>query len=181
MNIRIIACCALLALAGPPTQAAEPAGPPAWFLAHIGFLTQGRWLTDNSQYKSDNEPFDQYGMEYEAGLGGMRVRGRLFGLVDGKEVATFWEFLTVWNPAENRVLAYQFGGDGTYAVGPVVATGERTHRMQQTFWRPDGTSWQSGHENEEASDGSFVTRSFDLDADGSWRASRVYIWRTESE
>lgn len=184
MNLKTTALFLLLTVATLPGQAADPpapAAPPAWFLAHIEFLTQGRWITNNEDYKSDNEPFDEYGMEYEAGLGGQRVRGRLFGLVDGKEVATFWEFLTVWHPAENRVLAFQFGADGTYATGTVVATGEHTHRTEQTFWRPDGSSWRSGHENEEASDGSFITRSFDIEADGSWTAKRVYTWRVGNQ
>lgn len=172
--LAILACLTLTA------DAAEPPGPPTWFLQHIGFLTQGRWITDNDAYQSENEPFEQYGMEYEAGLGGLRVRGRLFGLVDGKEVATFWEFLTVWHPAENRVLAYQFGADGTYAVGPVIATGKHSHRTEQTFWRPDGSSWRTGHETEEGSDGSFVTRSYDIAADGSWQASRVYTWHIKN-
>lgn len=164
--------------AGPAALAEDAsAGPPPWFLQHMEFLTQGRWITDNSQYKSESEPFDAYGMEYEKGIGGKSVRGRLFGLIDNKEVATFWEFHTVWHPAENRVLAFQFGGDGTYAVGPMIATGEHSHRMEQVFYSPNGSSRSSGHETDEAKDGSFITRSFDISADGSWHPQRAYTWR----
>ncbi len=154
-------------------------GPPAWFLNHIAFLTQGRWIADNTPFKSDGEPYDAYGMEYEKGIGGKSVRGRLFGLIDGKEVATFWEFHTVWRPSDNRVIAYQFGGDGTFAEGPLIATGEHTQRMEQVFYSPGGQHWASGHETEEAADGVFITRSFDIGEDGSWAIGRAYTWRVE--
>lgn len=167
----------LMLLPGCAASAEVPAQSlPEWFLAHIEFLTQGRWITDNSPHKSEDEPFDAYGMEYEKGLGGKSVRGRLFGLVNGKEVATFWEFHTVWHPGNNRVIAYQFGSDGTFAEGPLVATGKHTQRMEQVFYRPDGQSWKSGHETEEAADGTFITQSFDIGDDGAWRKGRLYIW-----
>lgn len=171
---------AALFLAAAVAAAAEPSpGPPAWFLEHVEFMTRegGRWITDNSAYRSENEPFDQYGMVWEKGIDGQSLKGRLFGLAEGREVATFWEFRTVWHPRENRVHAFQWGGHGVYADGVMIGTGERSHRSEQEFIRSDGSSFSSGHESSEQEDGSYLTRSFDIGPDGSWQPRRSYLWK----
>jgi hypothetical protein len=103
--------------------------------------------------------------------------GRLFGLKDGKEENTFWEFRSVWHPGEKKAYAYQYGGDGTLGVGVMEhRKGNRT-RSDQTFFRPDGSSDRVGHEAWFDEDGAQHTHSFDIQEDGTWKKRRFYIWK----
>ncbi len=158
-----------------------PKQPPEWFLEHIEFITRdgGRWIADNGAYRGSDEPFEAYGMVWERGIGGMSLKGRLFGLQNGEEVGPFWEFRSFWHPERNRVLAYQFGNAALFGAGPMVATGERSHRSEQTFYQADGGTFTVGHESREAEDGSYETASFDILADGSWTPRRRYVWRLQ--
>lgn len=154
--------------------------PPAWFREHMAFLTKGsgRWITDNASYKSENEPYDAYGTEWHYGIGEQSVTGRLFGLIDGEDQGTFWEFRTIWDPVSGEVQARQYGGNGAIGVGPIEYVGDGTSKMVQTFTAPDGTSSRVGHESIER-DGEHVTRSFDVDAQGHWTPRRSYTWKLD--
>lgn len=156
-------------------------GPPEWFLAHIEHLTAegGRWLTDNSEYRSVEEPYDAFGLEWEAGLGGVSLKGRLFALRDGAEVETFWELRSVWHPGEKRVHAYQWGGNGVYAEGTTVWTEGDVLRTEQEFFGP-ASSFRVGHE-EWVEDGKIHTVSYDIGVDGSWKKRRIYVWARAGE
>ncbi len=170
---------------GWPTSAPEiaPTEPPDWFRAQLEFLTRdgGRWTTDNTSYRSDDEPFDAYGTHWTWGIGQQGLRGELYGLRDGKKVATFWEFRTYWDPETKKARLLQRGGDGTVAHGTAEPLGENGERSEETFTRPDGTSYRVGHESTREPDGTHTTQSFDIDADGKWTKRRLYRWKRQPE
>ncbi|MCH9651562.1 MAG: hypothetical protein K0U98_25270 [Deltaproteobacteria bacterium] len=165
-----------ICLATPTAFAAEA---PAWFMDHLEFMAKdgGRWVTSNTAFQSEAEPFDTYAMDWQWGLGKKTLKGRMYALKDGKEVTTLWEFRTVWNPQLNKAYHYQFGGDGTLGIGVMNTTGEGRTASAQDFLLPDGGEFRAGHRNEHLKDGRFKTDSFDILPDGTWKARRSYTWK----
>lgn len=156
------------------TNAQSDAAPPDWVHEDMA-RSVGMWIGDNSEYQSEQEPFDQYGIEWSWGLGEKTLRGRLFGLKDGEEQGTFWEFIQFWDPAKQKVMVYQFGGDGTVGKGELEWVDEHSTRLLQTFTSLNGSSFTAGHRT--TTDGSEQTGiSFDVDADGNWTPRRSYLW-----
>jgi hypothetical protein len=157
---------------------------PKWLQDHFKYLTfgSGRWIADNAKFKSENEPFDEYGTEWTWGVGKKSIRGRLFALKEGKEVAEFWEYRVFWHPAEMRAVFEQFGAGGVFGTGEmrVVQTAEckSENNVELTFYGPDGASWKDLHKLWE-SPSEHTTISFDL-KEGSWQAKRRYVWKKAS-
>ncbi len=155
--------------------------PPEWFVQHNAFLTQGsgRWITDNAAYRSEDEPYDAYGLEWKSGLGGQTVTGRLFGLQNGREVGTFWEFRILWHPGEGQGHIMQYGGDGTLGTGTMEPRGEGKVWMVQDFYNPDGSRVRLAHESTHGPGAWVHDRSFMMSSDGEWLARRSYDWKLE--
>lgn len=151
---------------------------PDWLRAHMQFLTHGsgRFITDNSAYVSEQEPIEAYGTEWAWGVGEQSVTGRLFGLKDGKEIATFWEFRLVWHPGEAQALLYQFGASGVFGVGPMTLSGPGQHQLDQSFFGPDGTRFRVAHDSAETDDDTQLTQTYDVGDDGTRTPRRKYIW-----
>lgn len=158
-----------------PTLAAE--GPPAWAEEEMR-SSEGRWVADNSAYKSAEEPYDAYGLEWRSATGGTSITGRLFALKEGEELGTFWEYRLIWHPEKESLWLFQFGTDGTFGEGAVVRTGPASTELDQTFYSPSGSISRSGH-RETREDGRRITKSFGIDADGTWTPRREYIWVKE--
>jgi hypothetical protein len=162
---------------------AEDARPPAgalpeWARAYLAAMV-GSWVTDNAAHRSAGEPFDAYGMEWKLAVGGHSLVGRLYGIRDGKDVGTSWEFREFWHPGEARLIASQFGADGTYGVGPHERRSDGSMEMLQTFYAPTGGAARVGHRSELKAN-ELITRSFDVQADGTWKERRTYVWRRKS-
>ncbi|MEM7052691.1 MAG: hypothetical protein AAF604_23710 [Acidobacteriota bacterium] len=161
----------------PPAPKVEPSSglaAPPWVGEHFEAMV-GVWITDNSAYLSENEPFDQYGMEWSWGIGEKSLVGRLYGLQEGREVATFWEFREFWHVGEGHLVTQQFGGDGRFGVGPHTRTGEHSTEMVQSFFVPQGETMRVGHRSTRR-DGELTTESFDIDGEGEWKPRRSYVW-----
>lgn len=159
----------------------SPTAAPEWFAREIATLTSGsgRWIADNSEYKSEQEPFDAYGTEWTASFDGTTLSGRLFGIKDGKETVNFWEFRQYWHPGRGEAVVEQFGWGGTVGVGIAWQDGATT-RSDQTFFAPDGSASRTGHISEFPDNDTHITRSFDIE-DGIWQARRTYTWRRATE
>lgn len=157
------------------------AEPPAWYLAHMEDLSPdaGAWIADNSAYVSDDEPYEAYGIEWRWALGKQGVTGRLFGIIDDEEVATFWDFRLYWHPGEGRAYLQQFGGNGRFGSGILYPVGEDTYRVEQDFFALDGTISRSGHETV-VSDTVHDGYSYRILEDGSWQVQRHYVWKLVS-
>ena len=173
--MRLFSLTFLLGLLCPVCIAQEPDGtPPTWVHEDMA-RTVGVWIADNSEYQSETEPFDHYGIEWTWGLGEKFIHGRLFGLTGGEEAGTFWEFIQFWDPAKRKVMVYQFGSDGTVGKGELEWIDEHSTRLLQRFSSRDGSTFLSGHEtttigNEQTG------HSFTVDENGTWTPRRTYFW-----
>ena len=151
---------------------------PAWADEYMRSMI-GTWIADNSAFKSEQEPFDAFGIEWSWGIGRQSLVGRLFGLREGKEVGPFWEFREFWHPGEGQLLASQFSPTGTYGVGPHTRKADGTYEMLQVFHDPSGGTMRVGHRSRV--DGNEMTsQSFDVAEDGTWKPRRRYVWRKKS-
>ncbi len=174
-NAVLAAAIALCALAH-SARAEDRSGPPKWFLDHVT-AKSGTWVTQNP-YKSADENFDAYGMEWRAGIGNTSLVGRLYGIRDGKEAGTFWEFREYWDPLAGEVRVQQFGPGGAYGVGPVVQIGPDRTLVDQSFVLADGTRSRQGHLLRDTDPDEYVIEVFEI-KDGSWVPQRVYTWRRQ--
>jgi hypothetical protein len=158
-------------------QADAATGPPAWFAEEMRLLVADgdAWLADNARYRSEQEPWDAYGLKWSWGLGNQSIRGRLYGLRDGQEEATFWEFRVFWHPGQQEVIMLQVGSGGAVGMGPMMASPDSGTFAVQTFWTMSGDSSRVRHESVTNAE-THTTRSFDGTGDG-WVPRRSYVWR----
>ena len=150
---------------------------PQWLLDDWAIQTQGSgiWITDNSAYKSDNEPYEAYGIQWEWGLGKKSLKGRLYCILDSKNVGTVWQFLSFWDPLAGQARLIQIGSDGTLGEGTLWQLEGGGSKSLQTFASPDGGTFTSGHQ-EWMENGERHTQSFHV-VDGVWTKRRLYIWK----
>lgn len=179
-KLPLVCIAALLsAVIATPVARGEGGGapPPDWFQEHNEFLSRdgGVFHTDNTAYRSEDEPWETYGLAWEKGPSRQTLRGRLFALRDGKDVGTFFEYFAFWHPGEGKAYIYQVSGDGTLGVGtldPPAADG--TQRSEAVFFGPDGSSWRVAHVARNKGE-THHTESFDW-ADETWKPRRTYVW-----
>jgi len=174
MTVALLWIAAVALAAGEEGMAAPPAD---WYLEHNDFLARdgGIFHADNSAYRSEDEPWDTYGLAWEKGPSGQTLRGRLFALRDGEDAGTFFEYFIFWHPAERKAFIYQVSGDGTLGVAelePPAADG--TQRTEASFSGPDGSSSRVAHVARSQGD-THSTESFDW-VDGTWKPRRTYLW-----
>lgn len=166
----------------PLQLAADDDIAPAWYLEEIATLTagSGRWIADNSAFRSEQESYDAYVTEWVAGFGGTTMTGRLFAIQDGTESVDFWEFRQYWHPGLEKVVVEQFGWGSVVGVGTSWQEDGVT-RTLQTFYAADGSSREEGHASYFQDDVTHVTESFDVVGD-QWTPRRKYTWRrTDSQ
>ncbi|HXV62851.1 MAG TPA: hypothetical protein VEK15_19285 [Vicinamibacteria bacterium] len=168
----------LLVIAGTGVRSVEAQPAPDWVVANWKNLI-GVWIADNSAYKTEEASMDSFGLEWTWGIGNQSLVGRLYGIKDGEEVATFWEFREFWHPGEQRLLTTQFGRDGTYGAGPHHQNADGSTEMLQTFYdAATGRATRVGHRAVLKAD-EHTTQSFDVDESGTWKERRTYIWRRQ--
>lgn len=159
----------------------DASGPlPAWLHQEMTRLAEGSgtWLADNRQFQSAEEKFDHYGLEWKWGLGKQSLKGRLYGVIDGTETGTFWEYRLFWHPGEGQAILQQFGSDGTYGVGELKADDQGRTTMEQTFYGPDGSTWRTGHESWWDGE-AHLTQQLEW-RNGEWIKDRLYRWTRAS-
>lgn len=160
---------------------ASPAdSAPAWFQRHLEELTRGsgRWTADNSAFKSREEPWDGYGLEWTWGLGRHSVKGRLYAIQDGREVGSLFEYRLLWHPGERMAMLLQYGSDGTYGQGVIQPDGTDGTMVEQTFFQPGGGTTRIKHTDHYAGEVR-VVQSFEW-VEGAWHPRRLYRWRRGS-
>ncbi|WP_316929927.1 VOC family protein [Aquimarina macrocephali] len=147
---------------------------PDWFVKNME-QSIGSWITDNETYKSKNEPFDQYGMDWEWGIGKQSITGKLYGLINGKKQGTFWEFRQYWDFFKSQGIVAQYGSDGTVGIGPMTQKEGNQTEMIQEFISPNGSKNVHRHLSS-LKEGELITTSFDIQSDKTWKKRRSYIW-----
>lgn len=135
----------------------------------------GTWIADNSLYKNENEPADAYGITWTYSLGKTSVNGRLFGLKDGKETGTYWEFRMYYHPAEKKLMYQQFGWGGALGTAEMKLLDETHSEDVATIYNPDGSSTQIKHESEIKNDIQY-SQSYQW-MDNAWQKQRYYEWK----
>jgi hypothetical protein len=65
-------------------------------------------------------------------------------------------------------------------VGVLEREPEGRTRLDQQFFRPDGTRFRGGHESWFDDAGAHHTQSFDIQEDGTWKKRRLYVWKPAS-
>ena len=177
----LVAVMGLIAVNVQSQEAELPGSPPAWFLDEIAALTSGsgRWIADNSRYRNENEPYEAYATEWKSAFDGMSMNGRLYGIIDGKEVAEFWQFRQYWHPGEKKAVVEQFGWGGTVGIGTSWRDGEET-KSDQSFFGVNGSVNRTGHVSSFPDSDTHVTASFNI-VDGEWQPQRVYTWRRDAD
>lgn len=157
---------------------------PNWLRAHMDFMTQGTglWVADNSAFRNEGEPFEAYATEWKYGVGKMVLKGRLYGIRDGKPTGDFWEYQVFWHPAEKKAYFWQIGAGGAVGVGEMkdnsegAASGRRT---EMTLNFPDGSSITDRHDLLEEP-GKHTTISYTLN-EMYWKIGRRYVWKLQEK
>ncbi len=159
------------------TEADKPQEPPEWLSAHMDFLSQGSgcWQTSNAEYQSDDELFDTYYNHWQAGIGGTtHLKGRLYGQTGDQMSADFWDFISYWDGNQGQAVVLQLGRNGIVGDGSMWQVAAGRFVQEQVFSLPDGRTWKTRHDLEEAGE-SFITTSLDWE-DGEWKQRRTYTW-----
>lgn len=179
MNYAIVLTLVVLCTSVAANGSEKSNGPPDWFLQNIQFMTvgSGTWIADNSVYKSDEEDWDAYVIEWQAGPGGHSMSGQMFGLTGCERSKTsFWLFTQFWDPIQKAAAVQQYGW-GVVGIGTMEQGAEDgAVLMQQTFTSFDGTSSAQVHQTSNPSENVHRTISFDLAEDGQWIKRRSYDW-----
>lgn len=175
MKTVLLAVFVLLMLAGDARS--QSAAAPQWFLDDIAVLSDGtgRWITDNSAYRSDAEPWSAYGTAWTSSFDGTTMSGRLFAIEDGVEATRFWEFRQYWHPGRREGVLEQFGHGGRIVVGSMTNENGVT-TIDQTAYTIDGDSNRGGHVSRFLDADTYFTESF-LIRDGARIPYREYTWR----
>lgn len=152
---------------------------PEWVLSHWEEMTQGTgvWITDNWEYKYEQEPYDAYGLKWEYGLGNKHLKGRLYCIKEDQDVGAMWQFTEYWDPMTAKLRVIQVGGDGTVGTGDLQLTEEGKIKEKQHFVSPGGGAFVSGHEAW-VEDNQHHTQSFNI-VDEMWEKRRYYVWELE--
>lgn len=154
---------------------------PQWLLDDWAARTEGTgtWITDNSAYKTGNEPFDAYGLQWAYGLAQKHLKGQLYCIRDGEDIGAVWQFLEFWDPVAGEARIVQIGSDGTVGQGRIWRLDDGSVKEQQQFASPGGGTFESGH-HRLMEGGAHHTQSFTIE-EGKWVKRRYYIWKLSKE
>ena len=159
---------------------------PSWFSDDVEFSSRagGRWVTDNSKYKSEQEPWDFYVLEWQAGPANSSMSGHMSAIKDDTPFDdNFWAFSQYWNPATGEAIVQQYGW-GSVGIGqlkPADSNEDIDLEMRQVFTSFDGSSSETGHRTKHIDDDTFDIWSFTIDEKGDEVAGRYYRWKRDSE
>lgn len=149
------------------------------FQRYIDTLTAGTgiWVASNSQYQTEEEPFDAYKIAWRKGIGGRSAYGRMTALRGVDETDPIWEIRVYWHAGDNQARIMQFGNSGIFTDGPLRITRdgpEETVESVQTFYPPRGEAYRVRHVTELDEYVQHV-ESFQESEDG-WDPRRSYDW-----
>ncbi len=147
---------------------------PEWFTQNME-KSIGTWITNNDVYKNQNEPFDQYEMEWVWGVGKQSITGKLYGIIAGKRQGLFWEFRQYWDVKKHQAMVVQYGGDGTIGIGAMIMKKGQVFELTQAFVSTKGETTIHGHRST-FEKSKLITTSYNISEKGKWKKDRTYEW-----
>lgn len=175
----VVSLAALALLVPQAVRAGTDEPVPPWFEQEIEYLTRagGRWITDNSEYLSEEDPYSAYGIEWRKGLSGLTARGRLFAIDSVGDTHDLWELYLYWNPLDRKAVAMQVHPDGNFGVGELTAISDTERELVQVFRAPGGGTFSFRH-RETRSENEKRSQTF-IKGDADWRPNRTYVWKRD--
>lgn len=152
---------------------------PQWFLNDIKKI-QGVWVADNSEYKSDQEPYTFYISEWELGIDNKSLIGKLYGKNELNQKFLFWEFRQYWDNELQKAIVIQFGNNNIIGKGDLYPFDNKKMVSTQSFSMSDGRTWVEKHETTINKD-IMITTSFEQLSDNSWKKKRTYKWLKQKQ
>lgn len=147
---------------------------PAWFLEHMEKNIR-MWIASNDKYKSDTEVYTSYGIEWKWGLDKSSFVGRLFGMIEGREIGDFLQFRQYWDNGAKQGKVEQFGFGGITALGNLSRLDDGFTESIQEFSLPNGLKWNEKHITVMEKDVS-TTTSYEKTDSNTWKKKRNYRW-----
>lgn len=140
-------------------------------------LTQGAgvWIADNSAYKNQNEPYDQFKLEWKYDQGKSSLTGKLYGIIEGKEPVEFWAFRTFWDAVKNKAIIFQISPNGSYGISESEMLSDSLEQSLGVFHYSNGYSENTKHQSI-TTPTHHITTSFSKDSNGNWVPQRTYTW-----
>ncbi len=138
----------------------------------------GIWTTDNSKYKSQNEPYDQYQLHWKFDEGKNSLTGKLYGIQEGKEKVEFWHFNTFWDAVKGKAIVFQISPNGSFGLAESEMLSDSLEQSLGVFHYSNGQSESSKHQSI-TKPAAHSTTSFVMDKEGNWVPNRTYKWYPE--
>ncbi len=148
---------------------------PDWFIEHMSYSI-GQWVTSNSDYKNEDEPYDQYLIEWIWGIGKKSTVGRLSGLINGQSVSDLWEYRQYWDPDSAKPVILQFGKSGMIGKGELNKLENEDLELQQVFTNVNKNKEVVGHRITKIDSSNYVGASFVVVENNKWEKIREYVW-----
>lgn len=146
---------------------------PQWFINDIN-ENIGVWTADNSEFKSGEEPFDFYEIEWTWGIGKTSIVGKMYGITKGEKSENFWEFRQYWDGETQKAIVVQYGNSGVVGFGHISLQSRGYLELVQTFSLTNGTTWKEKHISK-SENGKLTTQTFEF-KNNKWQKRRFYEW-----
>ncbi|MBN2777388.1 MAG: SRPBCC domain-containing protein [Bacteroidales bacterium] len=147
---------------------------PKWYFVDLENQI-GVWEADNNLYKSENEPFEKYVIEWNWGVDTTSINGRLYGKIGDKASVNFWEFKQYWDAEDNQAKLFQVGFGGLTGIGSVMPINKGETSVVQNFTEPSTKGFTEKHRTI-INGQQKTTTSFEMDSLGNWIEKRTYVW-----
>jgi len=151
---------------------------PRWFLSDLKYQI-GVWETDNKNYKSENEPFERYVIEWNWGVDTTSIKGKLYGRIGNKTSNSFWEFNQYWDAENNQAKLFQVGFGGLTGIGTLLPAAKDETTVIQNFYAPNSKGFVEKHRSI-IKEKQKITTSFEKDSSGNWIEKRTYVWNKKA-
>ncbi len=151
---------------------------PSWYLNDI-INMEGEWITDNTKHLSENEPFESYGIHWEAGIGHTNMTGWLYGITKSKNKVALWQLFHYWDNKKQAGVALQLGNENLQAIGTMFPINNNTLEVIQSIYDKEGNSYIDRHLTT-FNKSSFTTSSYIINDQGNWQIQRTYTWNKKS-
>ncbi len=151
---------------------------PEWFLKEME-RTVGRWIADNKDYQSSEEPFDHYVIDWKWGENQQEITGKLYGKTGEKISEPFWEFRQFWDASTHQAWLYQENSEGVRGMGSLLPDATSMISAEQKFSDKSGQHLFTEKHVFQHKPSQMDITSYRLDPKGKWQKNRFYSWQKQ--